>query len=234
MMKLRVITFVMVSVVLVGAFAPPVHAKSFLEDWFSFLFEEPDTGPTPEQTGRAPFAQAGAVDTAESKQLGVDYKPHTAAESAVTTDQAHRQPAQMVDWSSQVISAALDFDPLQYDAHLGTLNQSMTPYAVEAFKAFMAKDNLLEALKGNNLVMRVFITEPARLLNQGAVQGRYRWLIESPVTISFLPRGTNDYKGIQPKSQQINIRTQVGRVAEGGIDGAIIETLEFLPVAAPK
>ena len=110
----------------------------------------------------------------------------------------------------------------------------MTPYAIESFKAFMAKDNLLEALKSNSLTMRVFITEPGRLLNQGAVQGRYRWLIEAPVTISFLPRGTSDYTGIEPKSQRINVRTQVGRVAEDAADGVMIETIEFLPVAATK
>ncbi len=108
----------------------------------------------------------------------------------------------------------------------------MTPYALESFKAFMAKDNLLAALQSNNLVMRTFVTEPARMLNQGAVQGYYRWLVETPVTITFLPRGTKDYSGIQPKSQRINIRTQIGRVVQGGDDGMMIETLEFLPVAA--
>ena len=234
MTNLRKTIYVMLLLAMMGSFSPPAQAKSFLEDWFPFLFEEPDTGPTPEQTGRAPFAEKGAVDTTQSKQLGVDYKPETAIESAVSLDQAHRQPTQIVEWSSRVISDALDFDPLQYETHLVNLNLEITPYAIESFKVFMAKDNLLEALKSNNLVMRIFMTEPGRLLNQGAVQGRYRWLVDVPVTLSFLPRGTTDYTGIQPKSHRINIRTQVGRVAEGGTDGMMIETIEFLPVAATK
>lgn len=234
MNKFRSMTAVMAMVFAVGSFSAPARAESFLEKLFPFLFEEPHTGPKPEDTLQAPFIEKGAVDTTESQQIGVEYKPETALESGVSLDQAHRQPVQLLDWSSKVISDSLDFDPLRYDQHLVSLQTQMTPYAIEAFKAFLAKDNLLAALTSNGLVMRAFVTDPARLLNQGAVQGRYRWLVETPVTITFLPRGTMDYAGLQPKSQIINVRTQLGRVAEGGVDGVMIETMEFIPVAAKK
>lgn len=232
-----------------SAYAAPVQAKNLLEQWFPFLFEEQIPDSIPAQGGKmAPFQNsapvleqpaqqdeeyrpADAVGTGTNAQK-VEFAPPADQPSAVALDQAHRQPTQMGVWASKAISDSLDFDPLRYDAHLAGLNTALTPYAQEAFKAFMAKDNLLEALKSNNLVMRAFVTEPSRVLNQGPIQGRFRWLMETPVTISFMPRGVNDYTGIQPKSQRVNVRTQVGRVAEGGSDGVMIETMEFLPVAA--
>ncbi len=237
---------IMLSVVAVmGVHAAPVQAKGLLEQWFPFLFEDEIPDSLPAQGGKmAPFQNsapvlqeadeyrpADAVNT-DTKAEKIEFAPPVEQPSAVALDQAHRQPTQMAVWASKTISDALDFDPQRYDAHMAGLSTTLTPYAQEAFKAFMAKDNLLEALKANNLVMRAFVTEPSRVLNQGPVQDRYRWLMETPVTISFMPRGVNDYTGIQPKSQRINVRTQVGRVTEGGNDGVMIETMEFLPVAA--
>ncbi|QQG36755.1 MAG: DotI/IcmL family type IV secretion protein [Micavibrio aeruginosavorus] len=213
----------------------PAHAqkKGFLEDWFPFLFEEEDTGPKPEDTLQAPFMEKGTAASGSSSLPGVAYQPQAAIESGVAIDQAHRQPAQVEQWVAGVLVDSLDFDPLRYEAHLKTLSRSMTPYSQEAFKAFMTKDNLLAALQSNDLLMRVFTSEPGRTLNQGALQGRYRWLVETPVTITFLPRGLQDYKNVKPKSQALNIRTQIGRVEQGGDDGMIIETLEIIPVV-PK
>ncbi len=248
MSDFRKMAIVMSVVAAMSSYAAPVQAKGLLEQWFPFLFEDEVPDSLPAQGGKmAPFQNTAPI-LGQAAQYGEEYRPADASgaaasvekiefapptdqPSAVALDQAHRQPMQMTAWSSKAVSDALDFDPLRYDAHLAGLNTLMTPYAQEAFKAFMAKDNLLEALKANNLVMRAFVTDPSRVLNQGAIQGRYRWLLETPVTVSFMPRGINDYSGIQPKSQRVNVRTQVGRVAEGGSDGVMIETMEFLPAA---
>lgn len=245
MSDIRKLTVIMGVVAAMSSYAAPVQAKGLLEQWFPFLFTEEIPDSLPAQGGKmapfqnsAPLPQEGegyrpadAVgESADAKKI--EYAPPADQPSAVALDQAHRQPPQMAAWASRAMSDTLDFDPLRYEAHLLDLNTLLTPYAQEAFKAFMAKENLLEALKSNNLVMRAFVTEPGRVLNQGAIQGRYRWLIETPVTISFMPRGISDYEGIQPKSQRINVRVQVGRVAEGGRDGVLIETMEFLPAEA--
>ncbi len=245
MSDFKKLAIVMGVVTVMSSYAAPVQAKGLLEQWFPFLFEEEIPDSIPAQGGKmAPFQNSAPVAsegeeyrpadavTSGANAEKVEFAPTAEQPSAVALDQAHRQPTQMAIWASKAISDSLDLDPLRYDAHLAGLNSVLTPYAQEAFKAFMAKDNLLEALKSNNLVMRAFVTEPSRVLNQGPVQERFRWLIETPVTISFMPRGVSDYTGIQPKSQRINVRTQVGRVAEGGNDGVMIETMEFLPVAA--
>ena len=234
MSNFRILAAVLAVTVAMNLFAAPAHAKGFLEEWFPFLFEEPDTGPKPEQTRQAPFIAKGAIDTTQSQQLGIEYKPFAALESGIDIAQPHRQPAQITEWATKVVSVCLDMDPAAYATHEKTVARAMTPFALESFKAFMAKDNLLSALQSNDLVMRSFVTEPSRLLNQGTVQGRYRWLVETPVTISFLPRGTESYKDIQPKSQRINVRMQIGRVPEKGLDGMMVETLEFLPVVLPQ
>lgn len=231
--SIRMVLMVVAAGGFLMASAEPAYAqkKSFLEDWFPFLFEEEEAGPKPEDTLQAPFMEKGAVATGSVP--GVIYQPQAAIESGIAMDQAHRQPAQVEQWVAGILVDGLDFDPLRYEAHLQTLTGNMTPYAQDAFKAFMAKDSLLAALQSNDLLLRVFISEPGRTLNQGPLQGRYRWLVETPVTITFLPRGLQDYKNVKPKSQALNIRTQIGRVEQGGNDGMMIETLEIIPIV-PK
>lgn len=198
--------------------------KSFMEEWFPFLFEE-ETSPQAGDAMQAPFLdKTGQATTPPS---GVEYQPYTAVENSVSLDQPHRQPAQVERWAADRMVDAFNFDPLRYESHLQTLGPFMTPYAQEAFKAFMSKDNLLSALNANDLIMRCFSYDSARMLNQGPVQGRQRWLIDVPVTISFLPRGTSDYTDIKPKSISLIVRMQVGRVESPDYDSMIIETMEI-------
>lgn len=232
----------------------PVQAQTLLERLFPAVFKKDISDAVPLQGGKvAPFQNSAPVlqgeHMGEAYQAGdasapgapvagrVEYAPQSDIPNTIVLDQPHRQPGQITVWVSKAISDALDFDPLRYDAHLQDQGGIMTPYAQEAFKAFMAKDNLLSALQSNDLVMRAFVTDASRVLNQGAIQGRYRWLLETPVTISFMPRGVSDYSTIKPKSQRINVRTQVGRVEQTGQgsnqEGVMIETIEFLPVANP-
>lgn len=234
-----------------GLSSPPAQAQSLLEIMFPRIFKKDISDAVPADGGKmAPFqnsapalppdahqgeeykaGDAGAAPATPTAKI--EYAPANDVQSVAALDQPHRQPGQMTVWISKAVADALDFDPLRYEAHLAAQGLVMTPYAMEVFKGFMAKDNLLEALKSSDMVMRAFVTDASRVLNQGAIQGRYRWLMETPVTISFMPRGVNDYSGIKPKSQRINVRTQVGRVAQGGQEGVMIETMEFLPATAP-
>ncbi len=251
MNKYKKAALLMSAVAVLGVSSSPVQAQSLLEKLFPSVFKKDVSDAVPLNGEKlAPFQNSAPV-VAPDESLGteyqvqdapaqsapaagkVEYAPSSDLPSTAALDQPHRQPGQMTIWVSKAVSDALDFDPLRYEAHLAEQALVLTPYAMEAFKTFMAKDNLLEALKTNDLVMRAFATDASRVLNQGAIQGRYRWLMETPVTISFMPRGVKDYNAIKPKSQNINVRTQVGRVEQGGQEGVMIETLEFLPVASP-
>lgn len=214
-------------------YTPPERRVSFIEKLLPFLFEEEDTGPKPEDTLQAPFSSS-ATDMSTAGRMGLDYKPSAFEELKVSLDQPHRQPLQVSAWASGAVSEALSVDPLRYESHMQSLGGIMTPYAQAALKAYLEKDRLLEAVKSNSLVMRAFVDEPARVLNQGTLQGRYRWLVETPVTVSFLPRDTIDYETLKPKNRRLQARTQIGRVETGGVDGVIIETIEFVPVVEKK
>lgn len=252
MTDFRKIAMITALAVVMGSYAAPVQAQGLMQKLFPFLYEDEVPDSVPAQGGTvAPFYAAPVIGgtaeqgdeyrpadavTGTAAQPGVDYKPEGAIEGGVALDQPHRQPAQVEAWASRMVTDSLNIDPARYEKHITGdsmapgINRYMTPYAIEAFKAFMVKDNLLAALQSNDLQMRTFVTDTSRLLNQGAVQNRYRWLVETPATISFLPRGLTDYRGVQPKTQRLNIRLQVGRVDLGGDDGMMIETIEFIPV----
>ncbi|MFN3828223.1 MAG: DotI/IcmL family type IV secretion protein [Micavibrio sp.] len=211
-----------------------IKKKSFMEDWFPFLYEK-DDAPRQGDTLQAPFSSG---DTAPNNTIGLDskgveYKPHNFSEDSVSLDKPHRQPAQVERWSSERMVDAFNFDPYRAEAHMQEVGAFMTPFAQEALKTFLVKDNLTEALKSNNLMISSVVYDPARTLNQGPVQSRYRWLVDVPVTLSFMPRGANDYTNLKPKSIKLMVRMQVGRVEtqDQKYDGMIIETMEINSVA---
>ncbi len=180
---------------------------------------------------QAPFREPGQADTSTAQRMGLTYQPPVSAETATTIDQPHRTPNKTLEWVATFASRSLNLDPLRYESHITDAGTYMTPYAVDALKDYLNKDQLLEAVRSNNLTMRAFVEGPGRILNQGAVQGRYRWLVEMPVTVTFLPRDTIDYSQVTPKNRRLKIRTQVGRVPQGGNEGMLVETWDAIPVA---
>ncbi len=194
---------------------------------YKVVGEEPLPKDDPVQ---APFREPGQIDTPTAERMGLTYKPPVSEETAITIDQPHRTPNKTLEWVATLASRSLNLDPLRYESHIADAATYMTPYAQDELKAYLNKDQLLDAVRSNNLTMRAFVEGPGRILNQGAVQGRYRWLVETPVTVTFLPRDTIDYSEVTPKNRRMKIRTQIGRVPQGGNEGMIIETWDAIPV----
>lgn len=210
----------------------PVVAASELTTLQKVVYKIVGEDPLPEEDPvQAPFREPGQIsDTSTAQRMGLTYQPPVSEETAITIDQPHRTPNKALEWVAAFASRSLNLDPLRYESHIADASTYMTPYAVDALKEYLNRDQLLEAVRSNNLTMRAFVEGPGRILNQGAVQGRYRWLVETPVTVTFLPRDTIDYSEVTPKNRRMKIRTQVGRVPQGGNEGMLIETWDAIPV----
>jgi hypothetical protein len=83
---------------------------------------------------------------------------------------------------------------------------------------FYRKNGLTKVLESKKYYIRSFVQETPLLLNEGTVEGRYRWLYEVPVMISYMDRNMHGYKDVQPVSQTITLKIQVGRAADQSKD----------------
>jgi hypothetical protein len=153
----------------------------------------------------------------------------------------HRSQKEVADWIVLALSEVLSMDYSTYVDHLKQLQIGMDDNAVGQLEGFMQSSNVLDTMKNQNLVLRCYIEEQPLLLNKGPVDGRYRWLFDVPVVLSFLPPGAKSYEKTQASVsiQHVIIRIQIGRVPKlQGIDQLKMETFEVRqnqhPNEAPK
>jgi hypothetical protein len=71
--------------------------------------------------------------------------------------------------------------------------------------------------------MRSYSKDSPLLLNEGVSEGRYHWLFEVPVMVTYMDRAMKDYKTAKPTSQMLVIKIQVGRSAQLPEAGMVIE-----------
>ena len=188
--------------------------------------------PDPGLTLQAPFIDKKmAAKAPEDNALGIRYEPEKGINVETDLTQPHRAKEEIAEWLIKALSEILDIDAAGYTQHLKFLETGLDPYALTAYDTFMKESGIIGSLQGNNLKLRSYVEESPMLLNSGVLEGRYRWLFEVPVTLSFLPKDLKTYKGFESKdipNEYIIIKLQVGR-AEGnpGAQGVLIETWDI-------
>ncbi|MGZ9098028.1 MAG: DotI/IcmL/TraM family protein [Micavibrio sp.] len=203
---------------------PPEKPKGPITRFFEKLFvsilgDEPD--PDPSGTMVAPFAaDVTPPQTAEQRASG------TLPVNSTSLDRPHRSATDLASWLQQALAETLSFNAETYAGHLKLLERGYTPSAIAEFNAWATGTGILEALQQNQMQLNGFVADPPFLLNEGVIDGRYRWLYEVPVMVSFVPRGTTTYQGKEGiDTRRLIITLQLGRVAVSLLpDHVMVET----------
>lgn len=180
-------------------------------------------GPDPAQTLQAPFAtpkqgpvQQGQPPQAKAAPLPENYTP---------LDLAHRNSEQIAEWLVMTVSEALTFPAGEYQGVLDKTSPYFTAAAKQQYIAFLDDAKMMPVLQAGQYQIRSFVPEAPLLLNEGAIDKRYRWLFEVPVMVSYMGKNVSNYKkNAQPVNQNLTLKIQVGRTvdhAEIGKDIAI-------------
>lgn len=204
------------SLVLYIVFAKDVQANAFMDFFFPSLRELEEN---PYDTLQAPFADH---DAQSQKDLETDNE--TSAKTMVALDLPHRDLNSLSAWVTSNASEVLTFNAGQLDAGLEKNRPHFDVRGLEEFKAFLDKNNISKNIQSGQYNVRSFVEEKPLLLNQGKVGGRYRWLYEVPIMLSYIDSSAKDYKKTQPTNANFVINLQVGRSKDGDeVDGLLIE-----------
>ncbi len=198
----KVLIVVVGFMTLAGPFtAQSAEARGVLEALFPFFYEQE---PDPSTTLVAPFAEGKKLDETE-KKLGLP-------ENAVPLESPHKPSEQIGEWVTMSVSEALTFRDQDYKTTLENLSKHFDADGKAQYVAFLEHNSLLRVLETNKFYLNSFVQEIPLLLNEGAVEGRYRWLYQVPVMISYMDRNTKGYKGkAEPVNQLITLTVQIGR-----------------------
>lgn len=146
--------------------------------------------------------------------------------NAASLEKPHRSAADLASWLQMAIPETLSFNSESYKEHLNVLGRGFSAAALTEYNTWVTATGILEALQGNAMQLNGFVTDTPFLLNEGVVAGRYRWLFEIPVMVSFVPRDTKDYRGkTNVETRRLIITLQLGRVMVSSLpDNVMIET----------
>lgn len=199
---------------LIGLSASPAHA-GILEFLFPSLRDE---GYNPSETLQAPFAApAEGEATAEGPEGAEVEKKDSRPEDAVPLKQAHRASADISEWVTNAASEVMTFDG-EYKQELADSRKYFDEGGRAQYEAFLNDTKIKRVLESGKYEVRSYVSDVPLLLNEGAVKERYRWLYEVPVMVSYIPKGSNNYKNLEPVNQAVVIRLQVGRTADAETD----------------
>lgn len=205
--------------------------EKYKNGWLEFFFpnlrkEQPD----PSKELIAPFADPG-VKPVERDAEG---NPILQLDSGATRDlsQPHIMDVEVMEWVEKSVSEVVNFVNEPIEAVLGRGSKNFSPAALQQFRSFLEKEGVYEVMSSGKYNAHGFSQFP-RPLNEAALRGRYRWLYEVDITISYVEKKETDLKFVdmKPVNQKIVARVQVGRHPEAGTElGLLIDLFEAVSV----
>lgn len=170
---------------------------------------------SPEVTGYAPFAD---LEYTGSKNL---YIPGTNQVVSNRGEEDLGKPHRPIGYLSEHVSTAVTqmftFDPDRYETHLKEVSILMNEHAAQQYNDFMMNKGFLGVLLKDDLRMMATVEGIPLLRKDSVLEGRYRWLFEVPLAVTWVPKDKKDYmqrRGDRKIKQPPPIKAiiQIGRV----------------------
>jgi hypothetical protein len=203
----------------------PARAESILNHLFPSIFGAPDTGPKPEDTLQAPFGGDKPAEADAKSGLMKMYEIEQSAKDADSIDQPHRSSDQIGEWLTSIVTQALTIDPRNYKTD--GFSPLFTPYAFKEYQTYLTNQKTIDMLNANNMKLTAFAESKPVLVQEGTLDGTYRWLFRIPVMLTYYDRVVETLKGNKKpisQTQRILVNIQVGRTSlKSTPEGMIIE-----------
>jgi hypothetical protein len=206
-MKRKILIPVVVAAFTLGAL--PAQAGIF-EFFFPMLKNK---GDDPAQTLVAPFAEqpAGPPAPPVPGQPAPAKPAQPLPENAIALDKPNRSTGQVADWTASIAAETMTFVNENAAADLAATEKYFDAGGRAQYVAFLKDNNIQKVIDLKKYFVRSYVKESPLLLNEGPAGGRYHWLFEVPVMVSYLDRSVTDYKKATPINQMIIMKVQIGR-----------------------
>ena len=195
-MKKRITLTLSVILIAVSGVAHTAHA-GIVDFFFPSLRDE---APDPSVTLQAPFIdqrldESGQV---EAENLSVP----------------HRSTRDVSDWVLGLVSEMFTFQVGKFEKEQEFERQFFSESGWQKYQEFIESKNIKKYAQSGQYRVLSYASEMPLLLNSGEVGGRFRWLYEIPMTVSYLEADVNDYTNASAINQSYVVRVQVGRVPQ--------------------
>lgn len=232
-MKNTVLLLILIGLTIgLSYFATYAERNNGIPDVFAILFPEhfvDQEALKARETQTAPFA--AEENAAQPVELHPDIVYDPLGESVNITeslDVVHLNEANVSKWITEAVTEVMTFEVSGFEDHKTKIAKFMSENGFHEYETFIDTTNILRMMQSGNLDVRAFVVNIPELKGAGEAGGRYRWVYDVPVNLTFLPVGTTNYRSVQEtgyRTESLIFRIQLGRVKEGlGRDGIAIET----------
>ncbi len=189
-----------------------------------FLFPAPkENGPTPSDTLRAPFADENAViDDMDSMDN---------IQNSMPLDQKHRTNNVIIQWLQMTVPDLISYKSDGYEDQYKQKVRSFSKSGAEDYVSFLHESNYITTLKTGRYDISGFVQDFPIVVNEGVVDGRYQWVFQTSIMVTYLEAGMTEYKagkGVDSITQEYVLTFHLGRV-EGvkNEHGVLIESWDY-------
>lgn len=210
------------SVLMLTLFAGIHVAQADWLEFFSFLAPrvEKNIEPNPALTLMAPFADQDAVldivDPTGNKEL------------AVPLEERHRPNTEISRWVQINVPSLMAFHADKYRHEYEEKIKFFSKVGAEEYVSFLRNNNIIKTLQTGRYDVAAIVDGYPVIINEGAVDGRYRWLYQVNVMLTFMDKKMTRYsrsKKGDTITKNFVLTTQLGRVRGADNEhGVLIET----------
>lgn len=174
----------------------------------------------PAVTLKAPFANEDAV-------LG-ELDPTGNAELAISLEQRHRPNNEITKWVQEIVPLLLTYNGQEYEQEYADRIVNFSKIGAQEYVDFLRNKNIVKTLKTGRYNVSGIIADYPVVINEGAVDGRYRWLYQVSVMVTYFDSALKGYSaggGEDSITQEFVLTAQLGRVrGANNAHGLLIET----------
>tara|TARA_B100001179_G_C18599606_1_gene409345 strand:- start:104 stop:790 length:687 start_codon:yes stop_codon:yes gene_type:complete len=179
--------------------------------------EQDMEGPLPSETLKAPFAKntqnAGSQNALMTIYEAENGSGQSGDKDIRSLDNPHRNPEQIAVWANEAASESLNFS----FSDLQTFGSVLRPYfsdrGMSDFKKFLGQADIVTIMRNNNKELTSYIESLPAITKKGVSDGKYKWIVEIPVMISYTDPEEKMNKAARNQSQKLLVTTQLSRTS---------------------
>ena len=191
------------------AFGSSFPSQARADGWLEFFFPSlKETKPDQSVTGRAEWDHGDGVVTTPTIEEGLP-------ENSTPVHMRHRPSADIAKWVETVLPDVMSFEVDTYKDDYKKKVVFFDKTAKNEYLRFLRDSNYLKTLETGRYDINAFVEEIPMILNEGEVEGRYRWLYQARVMVTYVSKGATNYKLVKEEdtiTQNMFVTVQVGRL----------------------
>ena len=136
----------------------------------------------------------------------------------------HRTTEEIAAWAQQAAADVLSFNKENRAARMADFQKYFVKQGWMLYIAYMQENKVLSMVDQQGYAVSTIVSQVPEIVNRGASNGVYHWILRMPITISFYKKDPSTGEPKPGPHGNFYLFLDISRLAEGGGDNGIAIT----------